>query len=161
RVEGRARGFIEPWAGHEPIDELVVRARVRPASLLLEVVALAPELTDLSELLSPSVRFESIGIVLRLHSARGCVHKDERSRALRIGRREHRTGLTPPAGPDEHRTFGSDCVKHRTDVVHACLEGSQVSWAVREASSTLVEHDQARERREAFVEGLPVLIEPG
>jgi class 3 adenylate cyclase len=45
--------------------------------------------------------------------------------------------------------------------LHTCLEASEIARAVREAGSALVEHDQPREGREVFVEGLPVLIEPG
>ena len=144
-VQGRARTCVEPLARHEPVDELVVRAWIGEASLLLEVVALAPALTNLSEPLVPRVRFEPIRIVLRLHRARGCVDENERPRAFRIRRREHRTGLATAAGPHKHRTFRSDRVENRTNVVHTRLEASQVAWAVREAGSTLVEHDQARE----------------
>src|SRR5947207_9512291 len=93
-VQCRARARVEALAGHEPGKELVVRARIGHASLLLEVVTLTPALADLSELLAPRPWFESVRVVLRLHGARRCVHEDERPRAFRIGRREHRTGLT-------------------------------------------------------------------
>lgn len=147
-------------AGHEPGDELVVRDRIGHASLLLEVVTLTPALTDLSKVLAPGVRFESVRIVLRLHRARGRVHENERTRPFRIGRREHCTGLTAGAATDEHRTFGANRVENRTDVVHPRLEASQVARAVRKASSALVEQDQARERRQTLVERLPIPVEP-
>jgi hypothetical protein len=53
---------------------------------------------------------------------------------------------------EERRVLASGGVHHRSDVVHPRLEGGDVAKSIREAHATLVEEDDARERRETLHE---------
>ena len=52
----------------------------------------------------------------------------------------------------EHRAFGTDCVHHRSDVVHPFFERHRRDVAVGEAEAALVETDEPAERSQAAEE---------
>jgi len=56
--------------------------------------------------------------------------------------------------------LGAGRVENRANVVHPRLDLPELAWAIREAGSTLVEHDQSRKRGKTPVHLPPVRIGP-
>ena len=107
-----------------------------------EVVAIAPALTDLTQLEAPVVLGRRPRIVGRPEPPRGRVVEDERGRALGVRRREEQRDPRPLLRRPEHGTLGADRVHDSADVVHPRLQGGHLPHRVGEAAPSLVEEDQ-------------------
>ncbi len=86
--------------------------------------------------------------------------KDERPRAVGIGRGEEGAQLAALDAAEQHGAFRADGVEHGPDVVHLRLE-RQGTRPVGEPHATLVEEDQAREGREPLEEAAHERMLPG
>lgn len=136
---------------YEPVSELrIVGTRGSKLSCeLLEVRACSPPFSYLSQPLAPLRLRRRPRVVVSAQPARLRIEEYEARGSLGIGRSEQNCQSAALVRAPEDGPFRGCVVHDRAKVIHACLEGRKRDGSVREPRSALVEHDHAREVREA------------
>ena len=129
-------------------SEVVGDGRAVLAELALEELGGAPRRPDLPEPGAPLVIGPVPRIVVGSPALDSRLVEDQRVGPLRVGGGEEDRDANALVGREERRAFDAGVVHDGADVVHPGLERRHVPQSVGQAHAALVEHRDARERRE-------------
>ena len=140
---------------------IVRHRRADRAQPLHEKRPLTPSSRRLAKLPTPVALGLRPRIVLRPHAAGSRVIERQPRRPLRIRGCEQDRQPAPFLRRPQGSFLDVEVVEHGADVVHPRFEIRHFAHAIRETRAALVEHDDARERGEAFDLPDPQRLLPG
>ena len=150
--DGLRRARAAPLVPDEPFEPLLVLGaeRAQPVCTLDEIPAVAPPVSNLTQLVPPLLVGRRPRVIRRPEPACGRVVEDHRARPLGVRGREQKRDPRALLRCPEHGSLGVDRVHHRAEVVHPRLQRRHLANRIGKAAAPLVEEEHATRLGHAF-----------